>query len=88
MGVQDKWPWPAVVVVGFGLVGVQVVAIPTIVITYAIDSYKPVTGEIMVIATVCKNTFGVSLSEGGTHLYPSNLHNVVWYDLLYERLGG
>ncbi|CAG9942530.1 unnamed protein product [Clonostachys rosea f. rosea IK726] len=62
VGVQDKWPWPAVVVVGFGLVGVQVVAIPTIVITYAIDSYKPVTGEIMVIATVCKNTFGFGMT--------------------------
>lgn len=60
VGVQDGWPWPAVVVVGFGLVGLQVVALPTITITYAIDCYKPVTGEIMVIATVCKNTFGVS----------------------------
>lgn len=60
VGVQDGWPWPAVVIVGFGLVGLQVVALPTITITYAIDCYKPVTGEIMVIATVCKNTFGVS----------------------------
>lgn len=60
VGIQNQWPWPAVVVVGFGLVGLQVVAIPTITITYAIDCYKPVTGEIMVIATVCKNTFGVS----------------------------
>ena len=60
VGAQEGWPWPAIVVVGFGLVGLQVVALPTITITYAIDYYKPVTGSIMVIATVCKNTFGVS----------------------------
>lgn len=59
VGLQDKWPWPAVIIVGFGLVGLQVVAIPTISITYAIDCYKPISGEIMAIATVCKNTFGV-----------------------------
>jgi MFS family permease len=62
VGVQRKWPWPAVIVIGFGLVGLQVVAIPTLAITYAIDSYKPATGEIMVIATVCKNTFGFGMT--------------------------
>jgi hypothetical protein len=60
VGLQDKWPWPAIIVIGFGFVGVQVVAIPTISITYAIDCYRPIAGEIMAIATVCKNTFGVS----------------------------
>jgi hypothetical protein len=49
-------------VLGFSFVGLQVVAIPTIAITYAIDCYEPVTGEIMVIATVVKNTFGVSFA--------------------------
>jgi len=48
------------VIVGFGFTGVLVMAIPTIGITYAIDSYKPVAGQIMVVATVIKNTFGVS----------------------------
>jgi hypothetical protein len=47
-------------VLGFGLVGLQVVSIPTIAISYAIDCYTPVAGQIMVISTVCKNTFGVS----------------------------
>lgn len=59
MGLQRKWPWSAIIVVGFGFVGLQVVAIPTIAITYAIDCYKPISGEIMATATVCKNTFGV-----------------------------
>jgi MFS family permease len=62
VGSQNKWPWPAVTIVGLGLAGVQVVAIPTIVITYAIDSYKPVTREIMVIMTVIKNTFGFGMT--------------------------
>lgn len=60
VGLQEKWPWPAVIIIGFGFVGIQVVAIPTITITYAIDCYRPISGEIMAIATVCKNTFGVS----------------------------
>ncbi|KAF2442058.1 MFS general substrate transporter [Karstenula rhodostoma CBS 690.94] len=62
VGIQEKWPWPTVVIVGFGFVGLQVVTISTITITYAIDCYKPVTGEIMVIATVCKNTFGFGMT--------------------------
>jgi hypothetical protein len=62
VGVQQKWPWPAVIVVGYALVGLQVVTIPTLTITYAIDCYKPLTGEIMVIATVCKNTFGFGMT--------------------------
>jgi hypothetical protein len=53
-----------VLVVGYGFAGLQVVTIPTITITYAIDCYKPATGEIMVIATVCKNTFGVGYIPG------------------------
>ncbi|RFU74225.1 serine threonine kinase 16 [Trichoderma arundinaceum] len=62
VGLQDKWPWPAIIIVGFGFVGVQVVAIPTITITYAIDCYRPISGEIMAIATVCKNTFGFGMT--------------------------
>lgn len=60
VGYDRHWPWEVIIVFGFGLVGVQVVSIPTIAITYAIDCYTPVAGQIMVIATVCKNTFGVS----------------------------
>ena len=57
VGVQHKWPWPSIIIIGFGLVGLWVVAIPTLAITYAIDWYKSVMGKIMGIATVCKNTF-------------------------------
>ncbi|KAL6884458.1 hypothetical protein GGI43DRAFT_426772 [Trichoderma evansii] len=62
VGLQDKWPWPAIIIIGFGFVGIQVVAIPTITITYAIDCYRPISGEIMAIATVCKNSFGFGMT--------------------------
>lgn len=42
------------------LVGIQVVGIPSIVIAYAVDCYKTLPGEIMIAATIVKNTFGVS----------------------------
>ncbi|PNP47867.1 hypothetical protein TGAMA5MH_00919 [Trichoderma gamsii] len=62
VGLQEKWPWPAIIIIGFGFIGVQVVAIPTITITYAIDCYRPISGEIMAIATVSKNSFGFGMT--------------------------
>lgn len=59
VGHQRGWPWEAVVILGYGLVGVQVVGIPSIAISYAVDSYRTLPGEIMIAATVIKNTFGV-----------------------------
>lgn len=38
-------------------------AIPAIVSTYAIDSYKPVAGSIFVSITVNKNVWGYGFSE-------------------------
>lgn len=63
VGYQRGWPWEAVVIVGYGISGVQVVGIPSIVISYAVDSYRSLPGEIMIAATVVKNTFGVSESH-------------------------
>lgn len=60
VGYQRGWPWEAVVIVGYGMVGLETVGIPSIVISYAVDSYKSLPGEIMIAATVVKNTFGVS----------------------------
>ncbi|KAF2094982.1 hypothetical protein NA57DRAFT_80147 [Rhizodiscina lignyota] len=56
MRISNEFALSAVIVVGFGVVGLAVVAIPTLTITY-IDCYKPAASEIMVITTVCKNTF-------------------------------
>lgn len=62
LAYQRQWSWPILLVFGYGLAGLTVTTIPTIVITYAIDSYKPLAGEIMVVATVVKNTCGFSMS--------------------------
>jgi len=61
VGYQRSWPWAATVVAGYMLVGIQVVGVPAIAIAYAVDCYKTLPGEIMIAATIVKNTFGVSL---------------------------
>ncbi|KAF3005424.1 hypothetical protein E8E14_002129 [Neopestalotiopsis sp. 37M] len=61
VGYQRSWPWPAIVVAGYMLVGIQVVGIPSIVIAYAVDCYKTLPGEIMIAATIVKNTFGFGM---------------------------
>ena len=43
--------------------GIQVAAIPAIVTTYAVDSYKPVAGALMVAITVNKNVWGYGFSK-------------------------
>lgn len=62
VGCERGWAWEVVVVVGYGLVGVQTVGLPAVVIAYAVDCYKTLPGEIMIAATVIKNSFGVSSS--------------------------
>ncbi|KAI1100659.1 putative MFS transporter [Jackrogersella minutella] len=61
VGYQRSWPWEAIVVLGYTLVGLQVVGIPAIAIAYAVDSYKTLPGEIMIAATIVKNTFGFGM---------------------------
>ena len=62
LGYQHLWPWESILVVGYGLTGLSVTTVPTIAIAYAIDCYKPISGEIMVVATVLKNTQGFAMS--------------------------
>lgn len=62
VGYQRLWPWQAILVCGFGFSGLAVTAIPTIAIAYAVDCYKPISGEIMVVGTVMKNVLGFCLS--------------------------
>ena len=51
-------------IIGYSCLGIQVAAIPAIIITtYAIDSYKPVTGLLFVAITVNKNLWGYGFSE-------------------------
>ena len=59
---EHQWNWAAIVVVGYGFTGLCVTSVPTIAIAYAVDSYRTMAGEIMVVATVIKNTCGFGMS--------------------------
>ncbi|KAI1759430.1 putative MFS transporter [Hypoxylon sp. FL1150] len=61
VGYQRAWSWEIIVIVGYSLVGFAVVGIPAIAIAYAVDSYKALPGEIMIAATIVKNTFGFGM---------------------------
>jgi hypothetical protein len=61
-GYQHQWAWGHIVVWGYGFAGLSVTTVPTIAIAYAVDCYKPISGEIMVVATVCKNFIAFSYS--------------------------
>ena len=56
-------PYQAIVIIGYTCAGIQVASLPAIASTYAIDSYKPVTGSIFVNITVVKNLWGYGLSR-------------------------
>lgn len=62
-GYDQKWPWEAIVIVGYTCAGIQVAALPAIVTTYSVDSYKPVAGSLMVAITVNKNVWGYGFAE-------------------------
>ena len=62
VAMQRQWAWPSSVAVGYGFAGLTVTSIPTIVIACAIDCYKPLTGEIMVVAAIVENCCGFGMS--------------------------
>jgi hypothetical protein len=62
LAIERIWPWPVFVVFGLGFTGFCITTVPAIAIAYAIDAYKPVSGEIMVAATVVKNTTGFAMT--------------------------
>lgn len=62
VGFDHKWPWPAIVILCFGSMGLVVTSIPAIAVAYAIDCYTPISGDIMVVATVVKNSTGFGMS--------------------------
>ncbi|KAL6703650.1 hypothetical protein ACN47E_009424 [Coniothyrium glycines] len=63
VGYERHWPWEAIVIIGYTCAGIQVAALPGIVSTYAVDSYKPVAGSLFVAITVNKNVWGYGFSE-------------------------
>ncbi|KAF1845003.1 MFS transporter-like protein [Cucurbitaria berberidis CBS 394.84] len=63
VGYERKWPWEAIVIIGYTCAGIQVAALPAIVSTYAVDSYKPVAGSLFVAITVNKNLWGYGFGK-------------------------
>jgi len=63
VGYQRHWPWEVIVIIGYGCIGIQVAALPSIASTYAVDSYKPAAGGAFVAITVNKNLWGWGLSK-------------------------
>lgn len=63
IGYERKWPWEAIVIIGYTCAGIQVAALPGIVSTYAVDSYKPVAGSLFVAITVNKNLWGYGFGK-------------------------
>lgn len=62
-GYENEWRWEIIVVIGYTCAGIQVAGLPAMVTTYAVDSYKPVAGPLMVAITVNKNVWGYGFSE-------------------------
>ncbi|PYI00835.1 MFS general substrate transporter [Aspergillus sclerotiicarbonarius CBS 121057] len=60
--ISHLWPWPVILVVGYGLSGLFSAAIASIAVAYAVDCYKPISGEIMIVVIVVRNTCGFSMS--------------------------
>jgi hypothetical protein len=52
---EGHWPWQVIVIIGYTCAGIQVAALPGMVSTYTVDSYKPVAGSLFVSITVNKN---------------------------------
>lgn len=65
-GYEQKWRWEIIVIIGFTCAGIQVAALPALLTTYAVDSYKPVAGSLMVSITVNKK-YCVNISFVQTH---------------------
>ncbi|KAH7108811.1 major facilitator superfamily domain-containing protein [Dactylonectria macrodidyma] len=63
VGYEKKWPWPVIVVLGYASSGIQVAALPSIASTYAVDSYRPVSGPLFVAITVNKNLWGYGMGK-------------------------
>ena len=70
VGYHNIWPWQSIIIFGYTCIGIQTVALPTIAVAYAVDCYKPISGEILVICTVFKNTFGFGMSWWVPELQP------------------
>jgi MFS family permease len=63
VGYQRHWPWEVIIIIGYGMVGIQSTSIISIIGTYAVDCYKPVSGDIFVLASVIKDLWAYGVSK-------------------------
>ncbi|KAK7204562.1 MFS transporter-like protein [Myxozyma melibiosi] len=63
VGYENQWRWEVIVIVGYAFLGAQTASLPTIALTYAIDSYKPAAGDILLNVTINKNLWGYGVSK-------------------------
>jgi MFS family permease len=63
VGYQNQWPWPVMIVIGYVFIGIQTSTLNNIATTYAVDCYRPVTGDIFVLASIVKDlwAYGVTI---------------------------
>ena len=62
LAIERGWAWPVVIIFGYSLTGIYLSTIASITVAYAVDSYKPVFREIMVVGTVIRNTTGFAMT--------------------------
>ncbi|KAH8705907.1 major facilitator superfamily domain-containing protein [Talaromyces proteolyticus] len=63
LAYEHSWNWKITVIIGYTCAGIQLAALPSIASTYAVDSYKPVTGPLFVAITINKNLWGYGFSK-------------------------
>lgn len=66
VGYEKQWQWPVILVCGWGFMAVATASVTTIGMTYAVDCYKPVTGDLFVLASLVKDLW----AYGVTHWLP------------------
>ena len=62
LAMERGWAWPVVIIFGYGLTSICLSTVPGIAVAFAVDSYKLVSGEIMVVGTVIRNMTGFEMT--------------------------
>lgn len=64
-GAQDQMSWP-IIFIGAGCVGVGLTAVANVSMTYAVDSYYPISAESLLVINGVKNILAYGMSTDGT----------------------
>lgn len=64
-GAQYQMSWP-IIFIGAGCVGVGLTAVANVSMTYAVDSYYPISAESLLVINGIKNILAFGMSTDGT----------------------